>query len=81
MELNRFKDMLAVGKLSRRRVNQILASVGIATVSVPLTGNWAHADTNLNVFTWAVYDTPELHPAYVEKYGRSPEPLLFRRQR
>ena len=72
---------MRVGKLSRRRVNQILASVGIATVSVPLTGNWAHADTNLNVFTWAVYDTPELHPAYVEKYGRSPEPLLFRRQR
>ena len=77
MELNRFKDMLAVGKLSRRRVNQILASVGIATVSVPLTGNWAHADTNLNVFTWAVYDTPELHPAYVEKYGRSPNLSYF----
>lgn len=77
MELNRFKDMLAEGILSRRQVNQILASVGIATVSVPLTGNWAHADTNLNVFTWAVYDTPELHPAYVEKYGRSPNLFYF----
>jgi spermidine/putrescine-binding protein len=77
MELNRFKDMLADGKLSRRQINQILASVGIATVSVPLTGNWTHADTNLNVFTWAVYDAPELHLAYIEKYGGSPSVSLF----
>ncbi|MEX0809074.1 MAG: extracellular solute-binding protein [Dongiaceae bacterium] len=77
MELNRFKGMLADGKLSRRQINKILASVGIATVSVPLTGNWARADTNLKVFTWAVYDTPELHPAYVEKYGTSPSVSVF----
>ncbi len=48
MELNRFKYLLADGRLSRRQINQILASVGVATVSVPLTGNWAHADTNHN---------------------------------
>ena len=77
MELNRFKDMLADGKLSRRQINQILASVGVATVSIPLIGNWAHADTNLYLFTWAVYDSPELHPAYIEKYGATPNVSLF----
>ena len=77
MELSQFKDMLAEGKLNRRQVNQILASVGVATVSVPLTGNWAHAATNLTLFTWAVYDSPELHPAYIEKYGSTPRVSLF----
>ena len=35
MELNRFKDMLADGQPGRRQINQILPSVGIATVSIP----------------------------------------------
>ena len=77
MELNQFKDLLAGGKLNRRQVNQILASVGIATVSVPLTGNLAQAATNLYLFTWAVYDSPELHPAYIEQYGATPHVGLF----
>jgi len=69
--------MLADGKLSRRQINQVLASVGIASLSIPLTGKWVRADTNLRVFTWAVYDTPELHPAYVAKYGASPSVSVF----
>ncbi len=77
MELNRFKDMLADGQLNRRQINQILVSVGIATVSVPLIGNWAHAATNLYLYTWAVYDSPELHPAYIEKYGATPNVSIF----
>ncbi len=77
MELNRFKDMLADGQLNRRQINQILASVGVATVSVPMIGNRAHAESNLELFTWAVYDSPELHPAYIEKYGRTPNVSLF----
>ncbi len=54
MELSEFKDRLGEGKMTRREVNRVLASVGIATVSVPLTGNWAHAATNLYLYTWAV---------------------------
>ncbi len=77
MELNRFKDLLADGRLNRRQINQILASVGVATVSVPLIGNRAHAESNLQLFTWAVYESPELHPAYIEKYGRTPNVSLF----
>jgi len=77
MELNQFKDMLAAGQLNRRQVNQVLASVGVATVSVPLIGNLAEAETNLQLFTWAVYDSPELHPDYIEKYGATPNVGLF----
>ena len=77
MELSEFKDRLGEGRMTRRDVNRVLASVGIATVSLPLTGNWAHAETNLYLFTWAVYDSPELHPAYIEKYGMTPNVSFF----
>ena len=77
MELSEFKDRLGEGRMTRRDVNRVLASVGIATVSVPLAGNWAHAETNLYLFTWAVYDSPELHPAYIEKYGATPNVSFF----
>ena len=63
--------------MTRREVNRVLASVGIATVTVPLGGNWAHAETNLKLFTWAVYDSAELHPAYIEKYGATPSASFY----
>jgi spermidine/putrescine transport system substrate-binding protein len=77
MELSKFKDMLAGGQLNRRQINQVLATIGIATVTVPVAGNWAQAASNLQLFTWAVYDSPELHPAYIEKYGASPSASFF----
>lgn len=77
VELNQFKDLLADGKLNRRQINQILATVGIATVTVPVAGDWAQAATNLILYTWAVYDSPELHPAYIDQYGASPGASFF----
>ena len=46
-------------------------------MTVPVAGNWAQAATNLQLYTWAVYDSPELHPAYIEKYGATPSTSIF----
>ena len=77
MELSEFKDRLASGSLTRREISKVLASVGLVTVSMPVIKNAAHAAPTIQVFTWSGYDVPEMHGAYTEAYGASPEFLFY----
>ena len=43
MDINRFKDKLASGTMSRRELNKALAAVGLAAVTMPLTPRGARA--------------------------------------
>mgnify|MGYP000193043700 CR=1 FL=1 len=78
MEKNRFMDLMAEGKMTRRQMTKALASVGLGLMTVPVMKRPAAAAVNdITYYTWASYEIPELHPAYFEKYGGSPDPAFF----
>lgn len=78
MDIERFKDKLAQGTLSRREINKALASVGLAMVTMPLLPRRASAAKGEAIyFTWSGYDIPELFPAYIKKYGVPPDTPVF----
>ena len=66
-------------KIGRRQFSKLLASAGIATVSIPLVGRRAQAASgeDLQVFTFDVYMAPELHPGFAESYGTLPRFSIF----
>jgi spermidine/putrescine transport system substrate-binding protein len=73
-----FFDALKMGRLSRRDFNLGLASVGLASVLMPLTPRQAlSADEQPTVYTWAGYEPPEMHQPYIDKYGASPNFSLW----
>ncbi len=77
MDIQEFRSRLANNDISRRQVNQVLASVGLATVMLPMVRRPSlaqeyDADPDLMVFTWAGSDLPERFPGYVEKHGLMP---------
>ena len=73
-----FKAKLNAEGLSRRQVNKMLAAVGILTASMAGVGRSAlAASPSLQVFTWSGYDNPDLHKAFTDKYGSSPEISLL----
>jgi spermidine/putrescine transport system substrate-binding protein len=76
MELSEFKDRLAAGTLTRRQIGKVLASVGVASVALPLTRTPAAADTKLEVFTWAGWDAHETAPQFFDNHG-APHFTLF----
>lgn len=74
-------DIAALGlrrPVGRRDVHRLLASVGLGlvTLTTPFRSGRA-AGQDLQVFTWAGYDIPELHPGYLETHGASPSFTLF----
>ena len=69
MEKNEVLDRLAAGRLTRRELHQAMAAAGLAAVAVPVWARPARADGAVTFFTWGGYDNPELHKAYVDKYG------------
>jgi len=78
MALDEYKDALKQGALTRRDVSKVLASVGIATVSMPLVTKPVMSEEGwLYLFTWNGYELPELHPAFTEKYGREPDASFY----
>lgn len=62
-------DGLSSGRLTRRRLLQTMASLGIGVVSAPLLGRAAAAADTLSVMTWSGYDIPELAPAFFTAHG------------
>lgn len=75
---NEFRAMLQARGLSRRTILKTLASVGIATVTVPSLCRPASAGSDdLVVFTWDVYAVPEMYQSYFETYGKAPEFAYF----
>ncbi len=79
MNINRFQDMLFSGRLTRREIKKILASMGIGTVVLPMIGGTAAAvpEDQPLFFTWVGYDSPEFMVHYIEKYGEEPRYSYF----
>ncbi|WP_162912907.1 extracellular solute-binding protein [Rhodospirillaceae bacterium SYSU D60014] len=65
------------GRINRRQLLNGLASAGLVATTLPLITRPARAQGDLTVFTWAEYDNPIFHEAYVEKHGTSPEFSFF----
>ena len=63
--------------LSRREFLRRAAAVGLVPLAVPLAARTAAAAEDITYFTWSGYELPELHPSYVEKYGKSPNIAIF----
>jgi spermidine/putrescine transport system substrate-binding protein len=63
--------------LSRRDLNRLLAGAGLAIAELPITNRRAAAEDQATYLTWSGYDDPEFFPAYVAKYGASPNTPLF----
>ncbi len=70
------RKMIAEGRLNRRDFGRLLASAGLATVSLPIAAGHAAA-ARPTYFTWAGYEDPDLFPGYMEKYKEGPEISLF----
>lgn len=77
MEIRELKDRLADGTLTRRQLTGAMASVGLATAMMPLPRGGAQAAGDVNYFTWAGYDIPDVMQPYVETYGGVPSISLF----
>jgi len=77
MDSGEFIMNIREGRLSRRQILSGLASVGIAAAAVPLLPRSARAEIDVNYFTWTGYDIPELFPAFIEKYGETPNFSVF----
>ena len=63
--------------LSRRRLSQLLATVGLTAVTVPLVAPRAQAAEEAVYFTWSGYDDPGFFPDYVKKHGANPNMPIF----
>ena len=77
MDLSEFKAALTAGTLGRRDISRVLASVGVVTLSVPVSQVAVQAKDPIQVLTWASYDVPQLRPGYDEETGGAPSYLLF----
>ena len=79
MEVNRFKDLLFEGRLTRRQAKKLMASFGVVAAVAPVAKAGAQAidDDHPIFFTWVGYDSPEFMTHYVEKHGREPNYTFF----
>lgn len=81
METARFHDLLCEGKLTRRKAMRVMATYGVASLTVQTLGGSAlaqDADEDHPVFfTWGGYDQPEFMVHYTAKYGREPNYTFF----
>ncbi|MEX0809203.1 MAG: extracellular solute-binding protein [Dongiaceae bacterium] len=77
-DVERFKQKLFSGEISRRQLGKILAAAGIVATTVPLASRAIRAEEGHPiVYTWAGYDVPDMYPTYVEKYGEAPQFSLW----
>ncbi|MBM3585499.1 MAG: hypothetical protein FJX36_14105 [Alphaproteobacteria bacterium] len=53
------------------------APAGVAAVTLGGWSRGARAADDLVVFDWTGYQGPELHAAYIEKYGASPPVTMY----
>lgn len=63
--------------MSRREFGARLSALGLAAGPISLLPSRAAAAPDLSLFTWAGYEIPELHPAYLRAHGASPESSFF----
>jgi spermidine/putrescine-binding protein len=67
----------AAGRLGRRELLRAMGTVGITAAVFPAVLRPARAEADLTVFTWAEYDNPIFHQAFVDKNGGSPAFSIF----
>ena len=78
MKDDRTIELLRSGKLTRRQMTQVLASVGVGVVMAPLVPRQAGAEEiNMTMLEWSGYDNPKFHPEWMAKYGGQPEITYF----
>ena len=78
MKIKKHIDGVMKGRnIDRRAFNAKLASLGLATVTLPLLPSAAQSAEEIMYFTWAGYELPERHPAYMKKYGGSPRQVFL----
>jgi len=58
--------------LSRRHLGKLLASVGLAAVTMPLARGRTMAATQQSFYTWEEYSDPELFAGYAAAHGAPP---------
>jgi spermidine/putrescine-binding protein len=74
MSYQRIIDDIRNGRADRRTVARAMASLGLVMGAAPIMAPGARAEIRQPLlFTWSGYEIPELHPDYIEKYGRSPD--------
>ena len=79
MEREEIIEKLATSKMSRRQFNRNLMALGATMVMMPLGSGFSQAASSDHptVFTWEGWEVPELHKAYVDKHGSSPNIAIF----
>lgn len=77
MQANDLISGLRSGRIGRRAFLKALPSFGIVATAMPLLPRRARAEVNITYFTWAGYDIPDIHPAFIAKYGASPNFSTF----
>ncbi len=82
MDIQEFRSRLANHDITRRQVHQVLGSVGLASMVLPMVPQAARAeglgvDEDIMLFTWAGYEGPELAGSYIEKHDALPSFTLW----
>lgn len=71
-------QLIRSGKLTRRQMTKVLASVGVGVMASPLMPRQAAAEeVNLTLLEWNGYEYESFHPEYNAKYGGQPEVTFF----
>jgi spermidine/putrescine-binding protein len=66
------------GKMSRRQLMSVLASVGVGVTAVGMMSRGASAaSTDMKLLEWNGYEAPAFHPEYAAKYGGEPDVTFF----
>ncbi len=77
MNRNKLRANRSPFRPTRRQALQGLGALGLGAASLSLARRRAGAAAPLVVFAWEGYEFPEVHPAFVEKYGDSPGFTLY----
>ncbi|MBN36608.1 MAG: hypothetical protein CMM46_17885 [Rhodospirillaceae bacterium] len=72
-------DQLLSGRMDRRTLHKTMSALGLSLAATSLGGQGASAQDGNEVeyFTWAGYELPEFHQAYIDKHGVSPDISYF----
>ncbi len=74
MSVEEMIEKASTGRLSRRRIGELLGLTGVSLVTAPLVSRPVAADgEEAFYFTWGGYDIPELLGQYQEKHGVYPD--------
>jgi len=76
MDIRELRDRVAAKTLTRRQLVKAMGAAGLAAIAMPIARR-PRAAGNITFMTWVGYDVPEAMPAFVAKYGGTPEFSIF----